>query len=81
MHENVLSVSAAGVERSICEDCSHISVHFLSELSGPVFRSRFARPADDDGSKSPEASPFAEDGGLGVRRREPADPKSLLPTR
>jgi hypothetical protein len=78
-HESTLSVAAAGVERSICENCGHISVAFLSEMSGPVYRSRFARPADE-AADSPLCNPFADEARLGVRRREHASPGSLLLT-
>jgi hypothetical protein len=79
LHETTLSVAAAGVERSICESCGHISVVFLTELSGPVYRKRFARPADE-AADSPLYNPFAEEERLGVRRREHAAPGSLLLT-
>lgn len=77
VHEQVLSVAAAGVERAICETCGHISVRFLSEMSGPIYRSRFARPADE-AVESPQVYPFAEEERLGVRRRESADRDRLL---
>jgi hypothetical protein len=79
LHETTISVTAAGVQRSICETCGHISVRFLTEMSGPVYRSRFARPADD-AMATPEANPFAEEEHLGLRRRESPDPESLLLT-
>jgi hypothetical protein len=68
---------AAGVERSICETCGHIGVRFTTELSGPVFRSRFARPADE-AVESPLAFPFAEEPRIGVQRREQTHTASLL---
>lgn len=74
-HDNELSVTAAGVHRSICEDCGHISVRFVTEVSGPIYRSRFSRPADGD---EPEDFPFADEPRMGVRRREGTDPHSLL---
>ena len=76
-HEANLSVTAAGVKRSICETCGHISVRFLTEMSGPIYRRRFARPADE-AAESPQVNPFAEEGRLGLRRRESADQQSLL---
>jgi hypothetical protein len=79
LHESNLSVAAAGVERSICENCGHISVVFLTEMSGPVYRRKFARPADE-AADSPLCNPFAEEERLGVRRREHAAPGSLLLT-
>lgn len=76
-HDTVLSVTAAGVERSICETCGHVGVRFISEMSGPIFRSRYARPADE-AVESPLAFPFAEEPKLGVRRRENAHPACPL---
>lgn len=79
-HEVRLAVTAAGVERSICETCGHISVQFVSEMSGPVTREHFARPADgilDEPDDTPR-TPFALEERLGVRRRDRVDHKSLL---
>ena len=78
LHESTLSVAAAGVERSICENCGNISVTFIAEISGPVYRSRFARPADE-AVDSPLVNPFSEEC-LGVQRREHVAPESLLLT-
>jgi len=70
-HPSALIVSSAGVERSICETCGHISVSFLSEVSGPVTRRHFARPADEGLElEDTEVSPFADEERLGVRRRD-----------
>lgn len=87
-HDTTLSVTASGVRRSICEACGHISVRFVSEASGPAYRSRFSRPADEGyessqdnrliESDSPQANPFVEEARLGVRRREPANQEKLL---
>lgn len=77
VHDTILSVTASGVRRSICETCGHISVRFVSEASGPAYRSRFSRLADE-GSESPQDNPFVEEARLGVRRREPANQESLL---
>lgn len=79
LHETALSVTAAGVERSICETCGHISVRFLNEMEGPIFRNRFARPADV-AAESPMTHPFSDESRLGVTRREGPDPESLLLT-
>ncbi len=69
-HPSALTICSAGVERSICETCGHISVSFLSEVSGPVTRRHFARPADEGlEPEDIEISPFAEEERLGVRRR------------
>ena len=78
-HESTLTVTATGVSRSICETCGHISVSFVSEVSGPVTRRHFARPADE--GVEPDIltiSPFADEERLGVRRREHADTRRLL---
>lgn len=80
-HETSLSVDAAGVERSICETCGHISVRFHYEMSGPVTRDLFARPADDclqaDIPKE-EINPFSDEERIGVRRREQPHERLLL---
>lgn len=69
-HDSVLTISAAGVERSICETCGHISVNFPSELSGPVTRRHFARPTDEvQAALEVSDNPFAEEERLGIRRR------------
>lgn len=80
-HETCLTVSAAGVERSICETCGHIGVSFTFEMSGPVTREHFARPADAECEPEVEVeatTPFASEERLGVRRRTHADPGQLL---
>lgn len=78
-HETCLTVASSGVERSICETCGHISVRFTFELSGPVTRAHFARPADEELEPEVETStPFATEERLGVRRRTHADPGQLL---
>lgn len=79
LHETTLAVTAAGVQRAICETCGHISVRFLRELEGPVFRNRFSRPADE-AVESPVSNPFADEARIGVRRREHTDPQTLLLT-
>jgi len=79
LHETTLAIMAAGMQRAICETCGHISVRFISEMEGPIFRSRFARPADE-AVESPRSHPFADEARLGVRRRELTDPETLLLT-
>lgn len=78
-HPTSLSVIAAGIERRICETCGHLSISFVSEVSGPVTRSHFARPADE---LPPEVEvvfyPFSDVEGLGVRRRSRVNPVALL---
>lgn len=77
-HETFLTVSAAGVDRSICEICGHISVSFPSEVTGPVTRRHFARPADGSGTIDDLAEhPFADEERLGVRRRSHPDADRL----
>lgn len=78
-HRTVLTVAAAGVERSICETCGHISVSFPSRVAGPVTRRHFARPADE-AAADPEIiqSPFADEERMGVRRRDQASPDLRL---
>lgn len=84
-HETCLTITAAGVERSICETCGHISVRFLSELSGPVTREHFARPADeclepDQLLDHVNETPFATEERLGLRRRDHHDRERLFLT-
>lgn len=45
-HEATVSVRMSGLERVVCERCGHVTVRYLSALSGSVDRSRFAREAD-----------------------------------
>lgn len=78
LHDTSLSVIAAGVERRICEGCGHLSIGFVSEVSGPVQRSRFARPADESLDGGPEVIyPFSVVESLGVRRRAREDRTAL----
>lgn len=82
-HEAALAILAAGVERSICETCGHISVSFVARVSGPVSRDHFARPADEGLCEDliiDDHSPFADQERIGVRRRENASPEGLLLT-
>jgi hypothetical protein len=45
-HEVTLSIQTSGLEHVVCERCGEVNVRYLSELSGSVDRSRFARDAD-----------------------------------
>ena len=45
-HDVTVSVRMSGLERVVCERCGHVTVRYLSALSGSVDRSRFAREAD-----------------------------------
>lgn len=46
-HVSRVSVIVAGIERTVCDACGHVSFASLGELTGEVERRRFARPADD----------------------------------
>ncbi|MGH8915913.1 MAG: hypothetical protein ACRDZM_15540 [Acidimicrobiia bacterium] len=48
-HRVTMTVKSAGIERVVCEACGHVSVHFLSDLSGEVDRDRFARSIEREG--------------------------------
>ncbi len=48
-HRVTISVQASGIERQVCEACGHVSVQFVSGLSGEVDRDRFARPTERGG--------------------------------
>ncbi|HEY6635507.1 MAG TPA: hypothetical protein VI141_07825 [Acidimicrobiia bacterium] len=79
LHQHVLTVVACGVERTICEICGHIGVSFVSEVTGPVTRQHFARPADEGLDDVEELlNPFADQTRLELRRRESPDRRSLL---
>lgn len=45
-HRVTISVQASGIERQVCEACGHVSVQYVSGLSGEVDRDRFARPIE-----------------------------------
>jgi hypothetical protein len=53
-HAVTVSVQTAGFERVVCEACGHVSVHFLSDLTGEVDRDRFARPIEREGKHQRE---------------------------
>lgn len=46
-HSMKVSVTVAGLERTVCEQCGTVSFANLGELTGNVERERFARPADE----------------------------------
>ena len=79
-HPTTLSVVACGVERSICEVCGHIAVSFVTEVSGPVTRRHFARPADEGIEEVEPLNPFADHAFIGLRRRERSNRGALLLT-
>jgi hypothetical protein len=41
-----VSVESAGMVRSVCEDCGHVSFTATGGITGEVARHRFARRAD-----------------------------------
>lgn len=45
-HTQTLSTITAGLERTVCEDCGHLTISERGGLDGPIERARFARPAD-----------------------------------
>ena len=45
-HEMKVSVESAGMVRSVCSDCGHVSFSASGEITGQVARNRFARRAD-----------------------------------
>ena len=46
-HVSKISVIVAGLERTVCDACGHVSFAHSGELTGELDRRRFARPADD----------------------------------
>jgi len=57
-HRVTVTVQSTGVERVVCEACGHVSVQFLSGLTGEVDRDRFARPVEREGKhQRAEAEP------------------------
>lgn len=46
-HSNTVKVSTAGLERTVCEFCGHVSVAFTSDSTSVIDRDSFARPADE----------------------------------
>ena len=46
VHENAISISSAGMTRSICSDCGYISFEAAAEMTAPVTREMFAREVD-----------------------------------
>ena len=46
-HVSRISVIVAGLERTVCDTCGHVSFASSGELTGAVERRRFARPADE----------------------------------
>lgn len=48
-HSVSVTVQSTGIERVVCEACGHVSVHFLSGLTGELDRDRFARPIEREG--------------------------------
>lgn len=46
-HTTTITISAAGMERSICEACGHVSFDYQPKLSKSIDRDRFARTVDE----------------------------------
>ena len=46
-HSETLTTITAGIERSVCETCGHLSMSYVSEFCGPVERAVFARQIDE----------------------------------
>lgn len=45
-HTTTITISAAGMERAICEACGHVSFNYQPELTKSIDRERFARTVD-----------------------------------
>ena len=47
IHENVVSVTSAGIERKLCEDCGNVSLRYeMAAIAGELDRGDFRRDAD-----------------------------------
>lgn len=46
-HVSTITISSAGVEREICEDCGHVSFTFQDNDHDTIDRDQFARPTDE----------------------------------
>lgn len=56
-HLDTLSVVAAGIERTVCESCGHVSFRFMHDATPDVEiqRSMFARDIErEDSEREPE---------------------------
>lgn len=42
-HEPTVTVRNSGIERTVCEQCGHVSIRALDELTGEVSRRQFER--------------------------------------
>lgn len=49
-HVNTVSVRNAGIERTVCEICGHVSLKGLDGISGTVSRSQFERASEKSAS-------------------------------
>ena len=54
-------MQSTGVERVVCEACGHVSVQFLSGLSGELDRDRFARPIEREGKHERPGEDLADE--------------------
>jgi hypothetical protein len=83
VHKVTMTVQSLGIERVVCEACGHVSVHFLSDLTGERDRDRFARPveregkharAEDELTEEPLVEVFSDRPRSGPVVRNPAAP-------
>lgn len=42
-HSETVTIRHAGIERTVCEGCGHVSLRALESLSGRLDRNRFER--------------------------------------
>ena len=47
VHDATLSTTTAGIERTVCETCGHLSMRHVAMACGPVDRGIFAREIDE----------------------------------
>lgn len=45
-HTETLTVTSAGVERTVCESCGHLSFRYLAEHNSEIDREMFARAVE-----------------------------------
>lgn len=46
-HVSTIAITAAGIEREICEACGHVSFQFDEQQLENIDRNRFAREVDE----------------------------------
>ena len=47
-HTKRVAVTNSGIQRSVCEDCGHVSFNATEGLSGTAERSQFVRATERD---------------------------------